>query len=197
MHQLFPRDILSWTMWNWNKNVLELRPEHVSTTTIAENSLSIVRHESSHNAETRHRSLHRRFGWTFWLLGLELTAMHFKLLRLLIQLQHVISLTKRYVLMATTEVVLWVAQARIFWTMNYSIKYCSDFLELAKDPLAIEEIYLNKYFKIFIYFIWIDSEMWASYCSSLHFSINSNKIDKNLQILMEVDLLNSQVLSQL
>ena len=161
MHQLFPRDILSWTMWNWNKNVLELRPEHVSTTTIAENSLSIVRHESSlqcksdsskspimvvvtgdrvpmqrtqshkarqepgrfpklawisiahntqkfmikfkkcswiqvkfgdllchsqvlHNAETRHRSLHRRFGWTFWLLGLELTAMHFKLLRLLI-----------------------------------------------------------------------------------------------------------------
>ena len=39
------------------------------------------------------------------------------------------------------------------------------FLELAKNPPAIEEIYLHKYFQIFIYFIWIDSEMWASYCS--------------------------------
>ena len=37
--------------------------------------------------------------------------------------------------------------------MNYSIKYCSDFLELAEDPQAIEEVYLHKYFQIFIYFI--------------------------------------------
>ena len=51
------------------------------------------------------------------------------------------------------RIVLWVAQAGLFCTMNYSIKYCSDFLELAKDPPAIEEVYLHKYFQIFIYFI--------------------------------------------
>ena len=36
--------------------------------------------------------------------------------------------------------------------MNYSIKYCSDFLELAEDPQAIEEVYLHKYFQIFYLF---------------------------------------------
>ena len=48
--------------------------------------------------------------------------------------------------------VLWVAWAGLFWTMNYSIKYCSDFLELAEDPPGIEEVYLHKYFQIFYLF---------------------------------------------
>ena len=51
------------------------------------------------------------------------------------------------------KVVLRVARAGLFCTMNYSTKYCSDCLELAKDPPAIEVIYLHKYFQIFIYFI--------------------------------------------
>ena len=72
------------------------------------------------------------------------------------------------------------------------------FLELAEDPLAIEEIYLHKYFQIFIYFIWIDRKMQAVTVAGSDFSNNSNKIDKNLKIFMEVDLLNGQgALSQL
>ena len=51
------------------------------------------------------------------------------------------------------DLVLWVARARLFCTTNYSTKYCSDCLELAKDPPAIEVIYLHKYFQIIIYFI--------------------------------------------
>ena len=82
--------------------------------------------------------------------------------------------------------------------MNYSTKYCSDCLELAEDPPGIEVIYyLHKYFQIFIYFIWIDRKIWAGYSSCLDFSINSNKIDKNLKIFMQVDHLNRGVLSQL
>ena len=50
-------------------------------------------------------------------------------------------------------VVLRVAQAGLFCTTNYSTKYCSDCLELAEDPPAIEVVYFHKYFQIFIYFI--------------------------------------------
>ena len=55
--------------------------------------------------------------------------------------------------MVVVEIVLWVARAGLFCTTNYSTKYCSDFLELAEDPPAIEVIYLHKYFQMFIYFI--------------------------------------------
>ena len=97
-----------------------------------------------------------------------------------------------------TGLVLWVAWAGLFCMMNYSTKYCSDCLELAKDPPTIEVIYLHKYFQIFIYFIWIDRKIWAANVASSDFSINSNKIDENLKIFMEVDHLNSRgVLSQL
>ena len=54
---------------------------------------------------------------------------------------------------AATHVVLRVARAGLFCTMNYSTKYCSDCLELAEYPPAIEVIYVHKYFQIFIYFI--------------------------------------------
>ena len=74
--------------------------------------------------------------------------------------------------------VLQVAQAGLFCMMNYSIKYCSDFLELAEDHPAIEDVYLHKYFQIFIYFIWIDRKMQAATVAGSDFSINSNKIDK-------------------
>ena len=60
---------------------------------------------------------------------------------------------------APSHIVLRVARAGLFCTMNYSTKYCSDFLELAEDPPAIEVIYLHKYFQIFIYFIRIDSKI--------------------------------------
>ena len=97
-----------------------------------------------------------------------------------------------------SELVLRVARAGLFCTMNYSTKYCSDCLELAGDPLAIEVIYVHKYFQIFIYSIWIDRKIWAATVASSDFSINLNKIDKNLKIFMDVDHLNSRgVLNQL
>ena len=54
---------------------------------------------------------------------------------------------------ADHHIVLRVARAGLFCTTNYSTKYCSECLELAEDPPAIEVIYLHKYFQIFIYFI--------------------------------------------